>query len=330
MTQPTSAKALRYHAYGDPRDTLVLEEIPLPILGDKDVLAEMIAAPINPADFGRINGSYGELATLPATGGNEGAARVISIGSKVADFIPGDLVHIPQHIGSWQEYFVAPEHALYKASEKLPVEIAAMSWINPPTAWLLLHHFESLQSGDWIIQNAATSAVGKLIIQFAKHLGLKTINLVRDLAAKSHLESLGGNIVILDDRNIYQALQRIGDPKPKLALNSIGGSSALSMAKCLADEGTLVTFGGMDRNPAPFPTRYLIFNDIRLRGFWLSKWFRNTQRKEIETLMREVADFMVKTKTKIDVASRFPLSDYRDALDHSQQPGKAGKILFIR
>lgn len=321
--------ALRYPTFGKPDEVLELQTIELPKLGTNQALLRILAAPINPADLGRIGGSYGELADLPATAGLEGVAEVIEIGSDTSSFRIGQKVFVPSTAGSWQTYAVVDLEQLYPAPEKLPTEQSAMAWINPATAWKLLHDFNKLQAGDWIVQNAATSAVGKLVIQFADHLGIKTINLVRSLDSAESLRKLGADLVILDDRDAAKtALEATGGKKAKIALNSVGGSSAVGMCKLLQDSGTLITFGAMDRDPAPFPTRYLIFNDISLRGFWVSRWYKEASQQEVEDLHNEIFNFMENASIEVDIAATYPLEKWQAALEHATTAGKSGKVLF--
>ncbi len=329
MNTPNKSLALRYSEFGDPYDVLSLEEIDLPAPEPDFVTLSIIAAPINPADFGRISGTYGKLATLPATGGLEGVAEIVATGENASRFKTGDRVLFSAEPGSWQTYANARESQLYLAPPSLDDEQAAMFWVNPATAWRLIHDFAKLEPGDWVIQNAATSAVGKLVIQFASHLGIKTVNLVRNPKSAQRLLELGATQIIQDDRDAAQAIADImGKQKAKLGLNAVGGSSALTISKHLANGCTLVTYGGMDREPAPFPTRHLIFNDLRLRGFWVNQWYRNASRETIEAMHEEIAQLMKTANISTEVAATYPLKDWRTALKHSFLPGKIGKALF--
>ena len=319
--------AIRYHTFGRTEDVLQLEELPLPARCEGQVLLKILAAPINPADFGRVAGSYGELAILPAVAGLEGVAEILESSS---DHLPvGSRVFVPSLIGSWQSHAFANAEELFPVPEKLPLETAAMGWVNPPTAWKLMNDFVKLQAGDTIVQNAASSALGKLVIQFAHHLGIRTVNLVRSLDSAEALKKLGANFVFLDHRDsIPSALEALGGAKAKLAFNSVGGNSALNQCKFLGDGGTLVTVGGMEREPAPFPTRYLIFNDITIKGFWISKWYRGASRNDILALHKKLFTFMENAKIAIDVTASYPLSQYKEALKAATQASKPGKILF--
>ena len=329
MTLPTSSTALRHHEFAQPTTALKLETIPLPALGPQQVLIKVLASPINPADTGRINGTYGDLAELPSVGGMEGVGVVAALGANVSDFQLNQRVFVPTEIGAWQTYAIADAAELFPAPEGLSIEDAAMGWVNPATAWKLLHDFANLKAGDWIIQNAGTSAVAKLVIQFARHKGIRTANLVRSLDSEAHLKELGADLVLIDGKDAGKDfLKATGGKKAKLAFNSVGAVSAYSMCRALEDHGTLVTFGAMDREMAPFPTRYLIFNDIRLRGLWVSNFYKQAHREEIIALHNDLFTFMENAKVSQDVEATYPLEAFQEAFANNYKPGKKGKVLF--
>ena len=89
-----------------------------------------------------------------------------------------------------------------------------------------------------------------------------------------------------------------------------------------------MTYGGIDREPAPFPTRYLIFNNISLHGFWISYWYQTSPRETIEAMHKKIAQLMKTTSAESDVAATYSLENWQEALAHSQQAGKPGKVLF--
>lgn len=320
---------MRYHQFGDPFETLRIESVPVPPPQPGFVKLKILAAPINPADFGRINGTYGKLSKLPGTGGLEGVGEVVATGSNKGPFPVGSRVLFSGEPGSWQTFALAHEVDIYPAPHSLDDLQAAMFWVNPATAWRMMHDFETLKPGDWLVQNAATSAVGRLVIQFASQLGIKTANLVRNLKAASALRDIGADLVLEDDKEAAKQIKSaLGSGSAKLGLNAVGGSSALTICKCLSDKATLVTYGGMDRQPSPFPTRYLIFNDLSLRGFWVSQWYRDASRSTIEKMHATIAEKMKAGTISTPVEATYSLNDWREALEHSLQPGKSGKVLF--
>jgi len=329
MELPDRQTALRYHRFGPPAETLVLDTVPIPRPGPGQVLMRMLAAPINPADMGRIGGSYGDLPDLPAVGGLEGVGEIADLGDRVKGWRLGDRVLAPPEAGSWQAYALADAENLYLAPPNADLHQAAMARVNPPTAWLMLRQFEKLEPGNWIAQNAASSAVGKLVIQFAARQGLRCACLVRSTETAPRLRELGADAVFADDADASEsALSATGGERPKLALNAVGGPSAYALAKMLAPGGTHVTYGGMTRELAPFPTRQLIFDDIRLRGFWVSEWYRRAPRSEVEATLDEIYCACEIANVATDIEAVYRLDQWQKALKRAVKPGKTGKVLF--
>ena len=211
-------------------------------------------------------------------------------------------VALPEEVGAWQEYQLAKVNNLILFPALVPFEQLAVSVLNPLTAWRLLNDFEYLHAGDTIIQNAGNSAVGQSIIQFAKKMGLQCISLVRNLDSFEYLEALGSTEVWPDDDEVQDELRyllRIRDAS--LPLNSVGGRSAIRLARCLCPGGVHVTFGAMDGTQVRFPTRNLIFDDVRMVGFWLDRWRRKQSaglRNACEQVLQPLA--MTELKHSID------------------------------
>ena len=75
-------------------------------------------------------------------------------------------------------------------SDALSDEVAAQFYVNPPTALGLLKVLGAPQ-GKWVLQTAAASVLGRMLIQLAKHQGVRTINVVRRRGAVEELKALG-------------------------------------------------------------------------------------------------------------------------------------------
>jgi NADPH2:quinone reductase len=73
---------------------------------------------------------------------------------------------------------------------------AATSYTNPLTAWALTRSSHNLKEGDWLLQTAAASSVGKLVLQLAQRFRFKTINVIRRREQETIIRNLGGNEVI--------------------------------------------------------------------------------------------------------------------------------------
>ena len=324
-----TVEALRYHQFGKPDDVLTLDEIPLPKIGPGEVLIRLLASPINPSDIGSILGVYGNLPELPAVAGLEGTAEIVEIGDAVDELQPGQWVRFPEQGGVWQEACVVDAANLEVLPENLPLETACMAFVNAPTAILLLDESRRLREGDWIIQNGANSNLGIAVIQYARKRGLRTLNVVRRESLKEPLESLGADVVVTEDQPYAKETDALtGGGEIRLALNSIGGRSALGILDALANGGVHVTIGAMDFTPIRFPTRQLIFNGIQLRGFWLNEWKRTHSPAAVREIQERVLALMAEGTFRFPIESKYPLSRFEEALAHHFQP-RFGKILLI-
>ncbi len=316
----TTTRALRYHENGNPASILRLEEIALPSPGTGEVLVEMLAAPINPADLNTLEGKYGKQPPLPAVGGLEGVGSIVS---------SGKMVLVPSSVGSWREKAVIAEDELIAIPDGVDPLQAAMMRVNPPTAWLMLENFVKLEPGEWIIQNAANSAVGRCVIQIARARGLKTINIVRREELIAELEAEGGDVVLTDTREAFGTIkERTGNAKIRLGLNAVGGDNAVGVAAALTTGGVLVTYGAMAKQPVKLPAGLLIFKDIRAVGFWVTRYFDGATREEKERVIGELVALSQAGKLSMPVEKVYSIEQATEAMEHAQQNKRSGKILF--
>ena len=318
-----------YETHGNPADVLQVESRPWPTPVPGEVIVKMRAAPINPADLNQIEGKYPVRAELPATPGFEGAGIVLDVGADVKGLTSGALVILPHNVGTWRDAVAVKADELVVVPADIKPVHAAMLKINPMTAWRLLHDYVDLAPGDWLIQNAANSAAGRAVIQIARELGYKTVNVVRRSELIGELRAEGGDIVLVDSENLRREVEdAIGGPPIRLGLNAVGGESALRLANCLAPGSTLVTYGAMSLQPLKIPNGLLIFKDLRFRGIWINKWYDNaTPAQRMETFQHLFA--MAKRgllQTKVEKA--YPLSEAKTAVAHAARGQRSGKIIF--
>jgi mitochondrial enoyl-[acyl-carrier protein] reductase / trans-2-enoyl-CoA reductase len=296
--------------------------------GPGELRVRMQRAPINPADLNFIEGTYGIKPTLPAVPGMEGCGIVDAVGPRVEGFQPGDLVLVPG-IGTWQRHHTLNASRCFRLPAELSPDLACMLYINPPTAWGLLHEFTPLAPGSWIIQNGANSAVGRCVIQLARARGWKTLNLVRRADVIDELRALGGDVVELDEPTLPKRLDAlIGGAVIPLGLNCVSGESASTVAKCLGQNGHLVTYGAMSRQPLKIPNGLLIFKNLHLHGFWLTRFYQSAPRPLAQAIITELAALMMQGAMTIAVDAVYPLSQHAAALRRAHEDGRSGKVLL--
>lgn len=319
-------QALRFHEFGKPAEVLRLETLELPPPGEGEVRLRMLAAPVNPADLNLIEGTYGVKPPLPAVPGIEGCGEVVE--SRSADYAVGDRAIVLRRAGSWATHVQVPGEYLFK----LPIGIdplqAAMLKVNPATAWRLLTGYMRPEPGSWVVQNAANSAVGRCVIALAKSLGIRTMNLVRREELRAELLALGADEVMLDDDSAVESLKASGRERPVLALNCVGGESALRLMNLLGTGGIHVTYGAMARRPLTVPNGLLIFKDLQLRGLWITKWIENAPPQEILSVYGELAAALASGRLNMPVDRIFPLSEFQSAIGRLSEGDRNGKVLL--
>src|SRR5437762_8184691 len=318
-----------YSAHGNPADVLRVESQPWPTPGPDEVVVEMRAAPINPADLNSVEGKYPGRREVPAVPGFEGAGIVVEVGTNVSTIAEGAMVILPHNVGTWREAVAVKASELVPIPPEIEPEQAAMLKINPMTAWRLLHDYVDLARGDWLIQNAANSAVGRAVIQIAHELGFKTVNIVRRGELTDELRAEGGDVVLVDGENLRDEVKAATTGAPiRLGLNAVGGDNALRLANCLAPGSTLVTFGAMGLQPLKIPNGLLIFKDLRFRGIWINKWYDNATKQERMEAFQPLFEMAKRGLLKTKVEKAYPLGDAKAAVAHAAKSKRSGKIIF--
>src|SRR3989441_7676285 len=190
-------KKILIDRYGPPEEVARCAEVPdVGAPGPGEVVFDVLAFPINPADVSFCRGTYRLKPPLPATPGAECVGRVAAVGAGVSGVKPGDLV-INLQRENWAQQRRVKADDVIAAAPGIHIQQAAMLRINPATALLLLTDVVDLKPGDWIVQNVANSAVGRLLIRLAGPRGVKTMNVVRRGSLFGELKALGADAAVV-------------------------------------------------------------------------------------------------------------------------------------
>ena len=320
-------KRIEIAAWGAPEDVARVVDAPdLPPPTAGQVLFDVIAFPLNPADMAFCRGRYRLKPPLPATPGAECVGRVRAVGEGVRSVAPGDLV-INLLRENWASQRCVAESDVIRIPGDIDVKQAAMLRINPPTAALLLSDIVTLKPGDWLIQNVANSAVGRLVIRFAKARGFRTINVVRrdDVF---ELTALGADVCLRDGDDLAQRVHdATGGAPVRLGLDAIGGRATARIASCLADDGTVCAYGSMSGEDATLPTSDLVYRGVTLTGFMLGRFLARRTMEAVRALYAGLGEGIRTGEVHAPVDRIYPIEDISAALVHAQSPGHFGKIL---
>jgi NADPH:quinone reductase-like Zn-dependent oxidoreductase len=314
-------RAVQLRAYGNPVEGLNYVDIPEPKApGPNEVLIGVEFSPLNPSDLLLAKGIYGVRPALPSVIGNEGVGRVIALGAGVENVKVGDRVLAPLSSFTWRERMILPASGLFALPPGADPQQLSMLAINPPTAALLLSEYVDLKPGEWVVQNAANSAVGRWVIAFAKARGLKTVNVVRRPELVAELKAIGGDVVVVDSPTVSKEIKAaVGKAELRLALDGVSGPATGVLASTLSLHGTLVIYAAMSEAAMSISPLDAIFKDLTTRGFWLG---HDESLAKSAPAMVQAAEMIASGRVQIPVAATYPLSFIKEAVAHALRGGK--------
>lgn len=174
-------RAITCYRYGDPADVLTVAEVEEPTIGDGDVLIEVEAASVNPADWHlvRATPAIARLSTglrrpsfeIP---GCDVAGRVVAVGASVATVRPGDEVMASSFMAGFGAFAervgVSEELVAVKPTNVTATEAAAVP-LAGCTALQAVRDHAKVRPGDRVLVIGASGGVGTFAVQLARVAG---------------------------------------------------------------------------------------------------------------------------------------------------------------
>jgi NADPH:quinone reductase len=325
-------KSIIFEQFGNPKDVLQIQEVPIPKPKWGEVLVRMIASPINPSDLLYIEGRYGVKLPLPATPGFEGVGVVEKSGGGLFGwFRKGKRVAvINDRAGNWQEYTVVPSKQVVPIPSDISDEQAASFFVNPVTVLVMTQYVLRIPKDAWLLQSAAGGALGKMIIRLGKHYGFRTVNIVRRADQFQELKSLGADECIHEsDSSISDRVLAITQGKGvPFAIDAVGGKTGSKVVESLAPNGRALLYGLLSGEPICIDPRFLIGRNSHVEGFWLSHWAKSQTIPTMLGVFRRVKKLIRSRILTTNIGKSFSLDQIGDAVQEAATPGKGGKVLL--
>ncbi|KAL7753102.1 hypothetical protein RI367_001554 [Sorochytrium milnesiophthora] len=321
------------------RAAVTIEKLPKPTIADDEILARVTMRPINPSDVGGVVGRYPGFRPqqFPATPGLEGTAIIEAVGSKVSRVKVGNKVIVMSKRshdghGTWQAYLALKESEVHVVPNEMPDEVAAQFVVNPLTVLGMVDELK-LTSGQTILQSASASVLGRMLIQYGKHKGIKTINLIRrnDPDQIKELKELGADHVIHTDQDhaavVKQIKEATGGKGADGAVDCVSGDITELMGQSVANGATILIYAGLSGSPAKLRVMDLLARDVRLHGFWLPPWLYKSPEHTQKWLAENTKLLMDKVMTPL-IGTVYPITQVVDAVKESQKAARGGKVLI--
>jgi NADPH:quinone reductase-like Zn-dependent oxidoreductase len=250
--------------------------------------------------------------------------KTVKKGQRVVPFIALDLPNVE---GSWQQYVCVKEELVWAVPDSISDEAAAQFVINPWTLYGMLTDLK-VPKGEYVLQTAAGSVLGRQVIQLAKHWGIKTINVVRRGEQKEELKALGADEVICtnEEEDVATRVKEITGGKLAYgAIDPVAGTLTKQVVASVRDGGQVFVFGFLGGNDVTVGVGDL-FRGVRLTGWNLYHALASTERRKV--LTNGVSKLM---EAKIIVplmGETYDLADFQLAIKKSTEVVGGGKVLL--
>ncbi|MGA5537393.1 zinc-dependent alcohol dehydrogenase family protein [Mycolicibacterium nivoides] len=324
---------------GEPSQVLRLQARPIPQPGPGQVRIRVVAVPVEASDLHTIRGRYGFTPEFPAIPGIESVGVIDEIGSDTEGLTVGQRVMTIGVTGTWQEYVVADAEQVLPVPAGMSTSTAAQLLSNPLTAVILTSNVLDVRPGEWLLQTAAGSTVGQLVIQLGTHVGFKTLNVVRRRSAVEDILVSGGTAVICtEDEDLRERVVAIaGEGGVAKAIDCVSGQVGADVSRALAPHGELVVFGALSTHrqtdPAkltiPIFARSLIHETKSVRGFWLFRWFTETPKDRIAATIDRTVQLATGGALRVPEGQPIPVEKFSDAVHLAEAPEHGGKPLLM-
>jgi NADPH2:quinone reductase len=215
---------------------------------------------------------------------------------------------------------------------------AATSYINPLTAWALTRSTHKLKEGDWLLQTAAASSVGKFVLQLAQQYRFKTINVIRRREQETIIRNLGGNEVICTaDEDLRARLQELTAGKGvERAIDCVAGELGAEIARNLAPGGTMLVYGALSSHRQTDPAKFmmplfaprLIYSTATVRGWWLPRWVPSQPLAEVRAATSDLLTMLSNGALTPPAIAQYSFKDFQEAVRLADGEAGQEKVLL--
>ncbi len=319
-------KRIMVTGIGEAQESLVVQEVPDLVPKKGELLVEMLAIPIHPADLLVMRGRHVFTAKYPCGTGIEGAGRVIAHGEGVSHPPIGARVALPFG-GTWAEQVTLPANAAIPLPDGLDLHQGAMLALNPVTALGLLM---GMNAGEWLLHNAANSSLARLITRVAKDKGIHSISVVRRAGMEEELKANGADHVMVDGDDLADRVKRyLGGRGVNRALDAVAGHATGRLFDSVADHGTLTCYGLLGSDEIILPAAQLIFRNVHVQGYSRLRYLRALPKEKAELLYGELFDGLQKGLFHTPILKTFSFEEIHEAVNLAESSRGEGKVLLI-
>ncbi|MGI9509752.1 MAG: NADPH:quinone reductase [Geminicoccaceae bacterium] len=322
-------KAIRAQSFGGP-EVLQLDDVADPLPAAGEVVIDIKAAGVNPADTYMRGGAYAIVPELPYTPGGDAAGVVSAVGDDVTRYKVGDRVFAGVALGFSMQGCYA-QKVLRSADNVLAlpdqVGFAEGAALGVPyaTAHYGLFARGGSEAGETVFIHGASGAVGTAAIQLAKRAGMTVIGSGgSDRGRKLILDEGADHAVDHTAEGYIDEVKTLtGGKGPEIILEMLANVNLAADLDLVAKYGRIIVIG--NRGEITINPRMTMMKDLDVRGLALF----NGTRAEMEAIMADLLSGLADGSFRPVIGREMPLADAGRAHEAVLEPGAFGKIVLI-
>ena len=322
-------KAIRARSFGGP-EVLQLETVDDPVPRPGEVVVEVRAAGVNPADTYMRSGTYAILPELPYTPGGDAGGLISAIGPDVTEHKLGERVFVGTAL-SFDLTGCYAEKVKRKASEvvSLPEGVsfaqAATFGVSYPTAHYSLFERGGAQAGETVFIHGASGSVGSSAIQLAKRAGLTVIGSAGTSKGLELVRAEGADHAVNHTEEGYtnEVCRLTGGKGPELILEMLANINLAADMDLAAKYGRIIVIG--NRGEITVNPRLAMMKELDIRGIAL--W--NATAAQVKPMMLDILAGVAGGSLRPVVGREMRLSEAAAAHVAVLEHGVGGKIVLI-
>lgn len=322
-------KAIRAHSFGGP-EVLKLDEIDDPVPGPNEVVIDMRAAGVNPADTYMRNGTYAIVPDLPYIPGGDAAGVVLAVGANVKNFVVGDHAVVGTAMsmdltGCYAERIKRPESEVLHLPENVTFAEAAAFGVSYTTAHYGLFERGGARAGETVFIHGASGSVGTSAIQLAKRAGLTVIGSGGTKKGLDLIRTEGADLAVNHTQDGYldEVTAFTKGEGPKLVLEMLADVNLAADMDLVAKYGRIIIIG--NRGDITITPRVAMMKELDIRGIAL--W--NASQDQIAPLVEDILAGVAEGALRPIIGREMPLADAAAAHVAVLEPGAYGKIVLV-
>ena len=314
--------------------TLRWDNVPDPVLGERDVLIEIHYAALNRADLMQRAGDYPPPPGSPEWMGLEVSGYIRAMGdiaAKESAWNIGDAVCALLGGGGYAEYVTVPYDMVMPIPAGKTLAQAAAIPEAYCTAYLNLFHEGGAKAGDTLLMHAGASGLASVVIPMAKAFGLRVITTVRGEDAAARIAPLGADVVVdstrVDIRAVLKQELERGTPV-SLAIDCLGGAD---MGKCLpylAHGARWIMIAALAGTLTEIDLKTVYVRNVRIIGSTLRSRTPAFKAELIAELVKNVWPMIEDGRIPSTIHGIYPIKDAASAQEIMQRGGHNGKLVL--